>query len=227
MDNAGEVNAVALKLPTFWTERPAVWFAQAEAQFLVKGITADATKHAYVISALGNEAAAEVESHILHPPDNNKYDGLKASLIDAFGQSQMAKDIALLNLGGLGDRKPTSLLRYMKSLNSDPATLFKACFLQHLPADVRRILASSNKTVEEIAIDADCIMEATGKQLSDISAVRQPTTQIKNPIMDSSLCYFHARFGKKARNCKGDGCMMANQKLAQSATQGNSTAGRK
>lgn len=225
-NNAGEINAVALKLPTFWTERPSVWFAQAEAQFLVKGITADATKHAYVIGSLGNDAAAEVESDILHPPDNNKYDSLKASLIDAFGQSQMAKDIALLNLSGLGDRKPTSLLRYMKSLNSDPTTLFKACFLQQLPTDVRRILASSNKTIEDIAMDADCIMEATGKYLSDISAVRHPTTLTKSPVMDSSLCYFHARFGKKARNCKGDGCMMANQKLAQPTTQGNSSAGR-
>lgn len=227
MDNASAapaaVHTVSLKLPTFWTERPAVWFAQAEAQFLVKGITVDATKHAHVIGALGNEAAAEVEAHILHPPNNNKYDGLKASLIDAFGLSQMEKDIALLSLGGLGDRKPTSLLRYMESLNADPATLFKACFLQQLPADVRRILASSNKTVQDLAKDADRIMEATGKELSAISAMRQPA---ESPATDSSLCFFHARFGRKARNCKGDGCKMANQKLAQPAIQGNSTAGR-
>ena len=38
-DANSTVNAVALKLPTFWTERPAVWFALAEAQFLVNGIT--------------------------------------------------------------------------------------------------------------------------------------------------------------------------------------------
>ena len=219
-----DVNAV--RLPTFWMERPEVWFAQAEAQFLVKKITNDATKHAYVIGALNNDAAAEVEAHILHPPNDHKYDALKACLIDAFGQSQVAKDTALLNLSGLGDRKPTSLLRYMQSLNADPATLFKACFLQQLPADVRRILASSDKSIDDIAKDADCIMEAAGKEFPAISAVRQPTVRHGRPATDSSLCYFHARFGSKARNCKGDGCKMASQALAPPSVPGNSPASR-
>lgn len=220
------VNAVALKLPMFWTEHPAVWFAQAEAMFLMKNITADATKHAHVITSLGNDAAAEVESQILHPPNEDKYMKLKTSLIDAFGQSQVAKDNALLNLSGLGDRKPTSLLRYMKSLNSDPATLFKACFLQQLPTDVRRILASSDKSVDDLAKDADCIMEAAGKDFSVISAVRQPSVRLKKTNPDPSLCYYHARFGQKARTCKGDGCKMADQPLTNPTTPGNSTAGR-
>ena len=226
MAEEAAVNAVALKLPIFWTDRPAVWFAQAEAQFLVKHITNDATKHAHVITSLGNEAAAEVESHILHPPNNDKYEELKASLIDAFGQSQVAKDNALLSLGGLGDRKPTSLLRYMQSLNSDPTTLFKACFLQQLPMDVRRILASSDKTVEDLAKDADRIMEAAGKGSPAVSAVRKPNVRLGGPAKDTSLCYYHARFGHKARTCKGDGCQMADQPLAPPEVPGNPPAGR-
>lgn len=220
------VNVVSLKLPDFWTDRPAVWFAQAEAQFLVKHITTDATKHAHVITSLGNAAAAEVEYHILHPPDDGKYEALKASLLDAFGQSQAAKDNALLSLSGLGDRKPTSLLRYMQSLNADPTTLFKACFLQQLPIDVRRILASSDEAVEDLAKAADRIMEASGREYPTVSTVRQPTIRPERPATDPSLCYFHAHFGSKARRCKGDDCRMAGQPLAPPVTSGNATAGR-
>lgn len=228
VDAIPPVNAISLKLPVFWTDRPAVWFAQAEAQFLVKRITCDATKHAHVISSLGNEAAAEVESDILHPPNDDKYEKLKSSLIAAFGQSQTAKDNALLNLSGLGDRKPTSLLRYMQSLNSDPATLFKACFLQQLPVDVRRILAASNKSVEDLAKDADCIIESAGTRYSSVATLQNPTVppRERGPIKNPSLCYYHARFGIKARACKGDGCRMAGQPLAPSSITGNSNAGR-
>lgn len=40
-----EENAVALKLPTFWTTQPQVRFAQTEAQFVIQKIMADETKY--------------------------------------------------------------------------------------------------------------------------------------------------------------------------------------
>ena len=73
------VQAVALKLPTFWLSRPAVWFAQVEAQFATRQppIDADLTKYNYVVAALDNVAAVEVEAIILVPPPTNKYKQLK------------------------------------------------------------------------------------------------------------------------------------------------------
>ena len=46
-----EKHAVSLKLPTFWTSQPEVWFAQAEAQFNLRCITSDDTKYFYVVAA--------------------------------------------------------------------------------------------------------------------------------------------------------------------------------
>jgi hypothetical protein len=46
---------------------PAVWFAQAEAQFFLAGISSETTKFLHVISQLDHRYAAEVE-HIISSP---------------------------------------------------------------------------------------------------------------------------------------------------------------
>ena len=55
-----EEHAVSLKLPTFWSSQPEVWFAQAEAQFNLRIITADDTKYYYVLAALDQPTATRL-----------------------------------------------------------------------------------------------------------------------------------------------------------------------
>ena len=123
------ISAVSIKLPPFWTTQPEVWFCQVEAQFQTRNpvITADLTKFNHVVAAVDNVSAGEVEAIILSPPTNDKYAALKATLINAFGKTQASKDMELLSLSGLGDRKPSSLLCHMESHNADPKTLLRAC----------------------------------------------------------------------------------------------------
>ena len=203
------VNAVALKLPTFWVARPAVWFAQVEAQFTTRHrpIEADLTKYNYVVAALDNVAAGEVEALILSPPAENKYPALKSALIKAFGKTQAQKDNELLSLSGLGDKKPSALLRHIRSLNADPETLLRALFLAQLPTEVRQILAGSAKTdLDELATAADRIMEASQtSSLPGISGV--DTTRRGNTL--KPLCYYHAKFGRAARKCNRKGCPLS------------------
>ena len=121
------VNATAVKLPAFWSGNPQVWFTQAESVFSTRNpqITAQQTKFNYVIQALDNATADRVQNVILNPPDN-PYDALKQALVRAFSKTQPEKDQELLNLNGLGDKKPSELLQHMRNLNVDPKTLFKA-----------------------------------------------------------------------------------------------------
>ena len=157
------VNAVSVKLPDFWTDSPEVWFARVEAQFGNKAITQDETKYNYVVSALDNATAKEVQSVLTRPPEDEKYVALKEALVKAFGKTQAQKDAELLGLCGLGDMKPTALLRKMDSLNSDPATIYRALFLSQLPTEVRSVLASHEITdLQELAQTADRIVEARG-----------------------------------------------------------------
>ncbi|XP_069771601.1 protein Mis18-beta [Narcine bancroftii] len=52
MSNQPAINMVSLKLPSFWTSQPRVWFQQVQAQFAIQNITADNTCFYYVVGAL-------------------------------------------------------------------------------------------------------------------------------------------------------------------------------
>jgi hypothetical protein len=56
-----EVARVSVRLPTFWAKRPASWFAQAEAQFHLAGITNERTQFYHIISQLDEKYVAEVD----------------------------------------------------------------------------------------------------------------------------------------------------------------------
>ena len=94
-----------------------------------------------MVSALDFKTAEEVHDVLVNPPQTDKYHSLKCALIKAFGKSQTLRDYELLNLNGLGDRKPTALLRKINALNDDPQTLKRARFLSNLPADVCTIIS--------------------------------------------------------------------------------------
>ena len=92
MDTADETVSsalyrVAVRLPPFWPDRPAVWFAQAEAQFELASITRQCTKFNYVVSQLNQQQAAELED-ITSPPEQEPYDRLKAELVRRLSTSR-------------------------------------------------------------------------------------------------------------------------------------------
>ena len=138
-------HAVSLKLPTFWTSQPEVWFAQAEAQFNLRGITAEDTKYFYVLAALDQQTATRLLDLISRPPVDNKYKTLKDRLISTFGLSKHERASRLLHFRPLGDSKPSTLMDEMLALLGDhpPCLLFKQLFLERLPEDIRIQLVDS------------------------------------------------------------------------------------
>ncbi|XP_065067489.1 uncharacterized protein LOC135693039 [Rhopilema esculentum] len=158
------VASVSVKLPPFWPNDPLVWFAQVEAQFFTRNITSQATKFAYVISALQPEIAQEVRDILIHPPQATQYDILKAELIQRTSASEQKRLHQLLTAEELGDRKPSQLLRHMRQLLGDNTlenNILRQLFLERLPTNVRLILASTADSlpVEQVALLADKILE--------------------------------------------------------------------
>ena len=256
---AGAVTAaIHLKLPPFWPTDPDVWFAQVEAQFSTRGITAQKTKYDHVVASLSPEFATEVRDLILHVPDN-PYDTLKQQLIQRTCLPEQRRLQQLFHSMELGDRKPTKLLRRMHQLLGDGATaaegpLLRQLFLQRLPSNVRMLLAATgeDKSLEEIAELADKIIDGAPPSLSaitpsspdEIEALRAEVkrltevistlstrsrsprprshspwrrqTRLRSPPPPStSLCWYHRRFGDRARNCTSPCAKSGNDKASR------------
>ena len=79
-------HAVTLKLPPFWTTQPRSWFTQAEAQFIIRGIINDDTKY-YILASLDQDTATRLLDLLENPPEDGKYQAIKARLLDTFGLS--------------------------------------------------------------------------------------------------------------------------------------------
>jgi hypothetical protein len=60
---------VAVRLPPFWALRPALSFAEAEAEFTLAGISSEKTKFRYVISQMDHRYATEVYDIMTSAPE--------------------------------------------------------------------------------------------------------------------------------------------------------------
>ena len=109
-------NAVSLKLPTFWSSQPEVWFPQAESQFSISSITAEETMYHYVVSALDQETAVRVLDIIKVRPTKTPYTTLKTRLLGTFTLSEYERAGQILHMPPLGDNKPSQLMDQMMAL---------------------------------------------------------------------------------------------------------------
>ncbi len=222
-DNQAAIQAVSLKLPTFWPKQAKVWFSQAESAFALRNIVADDTKYHHVVSVLDQDTALRVSDLLCSPPAANKFNALKDRLLGAFSLSEYERAGRILHMPDLGDDKPSHFLDQMLSyLGSDhaPCFLFRQVFLERLPEDIRAVLLhTKTEDIRALAETADQMWEAHRNATSAVHKQKVPPRQ-KVPSeqkSDSSLCYFHNKFGDKARKCESP-CSFP--------TAGNGQAGR-
>ena len=84
----GRVEAYGMKIPPYWTSDLRIWFEQVEAQFAVKGITAQHTIYYHVVGSLFPQIAMEIRDLLLKPPEDHPYDVLKYNLIECTAASE-------------------------------------------------------------------------------------------------------------------------------------------
>ena len=257
--SSAEVPRVAVRLPPFWPERPAVWFAQAEAQFTLAGISSERIKFCHVISQLDHRFAIEVEDIITSPPERGPYTLLRTELVRRLSSSPEQRIRQLLTVEEIGDRKPSQFLRYLKSLAPDVSeNIIRSVWTSRLPRNVQSFLAGQNENnLEAAALCADRISEvevqpavASVDEPTDIGALQKEIAELSRQVAalsteqgrlrprfresdnvprdrgfsprgsrpafhsrrpgsispsrgntTSSFCYYHRRFGARARNC--------------------------
>jgi len=134
----------------------------------------------------------------------------------------------LLDMSGLGDDRPSTLMDRMLALLGDnnPDFIFKELFLRQLPLDVRTAIANTPYTdMSSLAQAADqvwlsraarqtcsAIMESEIEQdLEQVASIRTgkgkkqgkaTSTSSKPPATGNSYCFYHNRFGERSTRCK-------------------------
>ncbi|XP_026475581.1 uncharacterized protein LOC113380629 [Ctenocephalides felis] len=216
--NAGVSHGIARPIPTFWYEKPQLWFAMIEAHFNRSRIKTEDVKYEFILSYLDDKLASE---------------------------SQDQKIRRLLEQEELGDRKPSQFLRHLTSLAGPllDENILRTLWLQRLPTHTQQILkAHPTMKIEDLATIADSIGEvniaptvaATSltdsttsellKRVEDltkmvaelqnrrpryrhnsrsrkISRTRSFSRQRNGSRQRFDTCWYHYKFGDKAKKC--------------------------
>lgn len=204
---------VGVRLPPFWPEKPALWFAQIEANFILSGIKDEETKFLHVISQLEHRYAAEVEDLICSPPSKDRYKKLKEELIKRLSASREKEVKQLLMHEELGDRRPSQFLRHLQHLAGPgvPDDFLKTIWISRLPVHLQTVVAAGKTySLEELADLADRVHDVV-PNTSNVAAAStsSPTSTIDKMAADiaaltrqvrSLTSYGNRRSRSKQRN---------------------------
>lgn len=219
-----QLTTISVKLPTFWTDSPEVWFIQAEAQFENKRITASRTKFTHCVAALPQDVACRLLDLVRSPPAE-PYEALRRRLIQMYTLSDFQRYQALQSLPLLSDQRPSELMDKMLMLlpeDEKPGFFFRGLFMDRLPADVRsHLLTESISDPRRMALRADELWTIRGKSsavhaisdecLQEVNALQRKAssggrkskpTASSNPSRGSSECWYHRRWGDEATQCR-------------------------
>ena len=228
------------KLADFWTSRPTMWFRLFEGQF--PSSDSQDVRFNALLNHLPSSSLPFVD-HILRAPGQDPYDRAKACLIKHYEVSPRDLARRLRALTSLGDRTPSEMLYYMRSLlpGVPDNALFEAIFIDLLPPNARDA-AVKHDLLEDMALAADKVL-AEAPSASTISAVLpddhsvsvlaqvrstpQPSSR-RTQAREASLCYVHARYGKNSFRCASPKtCKMRDVVVKpEDLASGNAKAGR-
>jgi hypothetical protein len=148
-----------VKLGIFWPHAPALWFSQAECQFLVKGVSDSFTRYCHVVAVLPHESLRLVADLVETPPEQEPYQTLKDRLLASHQLTRYQRAERLFAMPALGSRKPSEMMAAMLEVcprGEEKTDLFACLFLQRLPRELRVLLArADHKEPKALADHAD------------------------------------------------------------------------
>lgn len=223
--------AANIKLPPFCATDVLPWFQRVEVQFRLRNLTSEARKADHVLAALPEETFSLISEWLLEQGDAQiQYSDLKKQLLRrcvATPEERAHRLIELTRLP-LGDQRPSAAFAEMKALTRLPYTsngtnkldLLRVLWLMRLPSDVRsKITNFMDQTEQQITDLADSLQGAAkiaaprpAMAASDVgeaedvaaAAIKRPQLQIHTTKKQNQegLCFFHRRFGDRARKCQ-------------------------
>uniref|UniRef100_A0A183AFT8 C3H1-type domain-containing protein n=1 Tax=Echinostoma caproni TaxID=27848 RepID=A0A183AFT8_9TREM len=179
-------------LPPFWRTDPPLWFASAEAQFLIHRVDAQEIRFAHVVSALQPDVTKELRELILTPPSDRPYETIKerlCSMTDSLREQHIQLQVADEQLGA---DKPTDFLRRLQEKLGPTCRddELKTVFIQKLPICTQQVLepVSQELNVVKLAQLADRIAAQTEQDKANQNepqcSVRVQIHQLNETLQD-------------------------------------------
>lgn len=203
-----------IKVPPFYRQNCAVWFAQLEAQFTIARVSSSNLRYCHCLAALPEDVVL-----LLDLTGEPSYEDLKKQIRQAFEKSKalrLEEALNSLNISGL--RPSIALAKLRRSFNDaglvPDEELLRHRLLRTLPHSMQITLAAhQNLDLSIFAAIADTVWDITsstpvcpvateksmrpgsgGKTSSDLTPFRQGQR--------SRICRSHIFYASEARTCK-------------------------
>jgi len=170
---------------------PASWFRQLEALFEINKVTDDNLKYIYVQARIEPAILSVVSDFFCAPPETEKYPALKKRIVAEFSDSPRRNVQKLLQDLTLGDRRPTQLLREMRTLADGNVTddFLRPLFLARLPEQVQFVLAASEESLDKLAEMADRMLDFNvhRTEVSNVNAINTRKSSLPTDTVQQYL----------------------------------------
>ena len=159
----GATNLPKFRIATFYASDVELWFNQIETQFALHQINDDDERYSLTCAALSGEVASDVRDVLLQPFRSNKYESLKAILIERRGLTTPERVNKVISGERIGNDIPSRFMRRLqKAAGSGPRAVvgkavIRQAFIRQMPASIRTHLVTQpdSATLESLAVLTD------------------------------------------------------------------------
>ncbi|KAM8714773.1 hypothetical protein ACLKA7_001178 [Drosophila subpalustris] len=168
-------NLHRVQLPKFNKCNPQLWFAQLERVFRLNTISDDTDKFDLIVISLDEDVILDIEDLVAAPPQQDRYETLKARLLKKYAQTTEKKIQRLLQAKEMTGMKPTEMLAHMRRLApSSLEPVIRSIFLQNIPSSIRPLLSAwPEDDLDNLAEVADKMLDAA--KMDDVHISQQST----------------------------------------------------
>lgn len=164
-----ETISIKARIPTFWRDKPTLWFGQFET-VVTPQKPSDEAKFSLMVAHLDRMDVEQIGDIVMSKSRTGRYEEAKKRLLAVYEESETKQLHKLLNEMELGDQKPSQLLRRMREPAQDkiPDSTLQILWMRHLPASTRTVLAvSEQSSLDVLAAMADKMQD----QATEINAI--------------------------------------------------------
>lgn len=182
-----------LPLPQLASSNIESWFTTMDFWFTASGITSDRQKAATILAALDPSVIAQLTDVISAMPLSERYDFVRAKVIEHFADSEQRRLNRLLSELPLGDKKPSELYYEMKRVAGTTLgeAALKGLWIKRLPDVVQPVVAASCGSASEFTKIADSILDAVST-----NQVRAVATHSEIDDLRAAVASLTKRFDK-------------------------------